>query len=63
MADASDTDVVQEVSKLLASSDVMVESFTILHPGYKDMCLEMTYHRCKADFNDLGLRTKLPGCF
>jgi hypothetical protein len=52
MADASDTDVVQEVSKMLASSDVVVERFTMSKHVSKDLCLKMTYHRCKADSND-----------
>jgi hypothetical protein len=49
MAYASDTDIVQEVSKILASSDVVLESFQL---ELKEQCLEMRYHRCKADSND-----------
>jgi hypothetical protein len=53
MADASDTDVVQEVSKILASSDVVVESLIFeLNFWSGALRLEMTYHRCKADSND-----------
>jgi hypothetical protein len=52
MAYASDTDIVQEVSKILASSDVVVESFQIFQSELKELCLEMRYHRCKADSND-----------
>jgi hypothetical protein len=52
MAYASDTDVVQEVSKILASSNVEVESFRIFRNELKELCLGMTYHRYKADSND-----------
>ncbi|CAK9272315.1 unnamed protein product [Sphagnum jensenii] len=52
MAYASDTDVVQEVSKILASSDVVVESFKNFQREWKELCVEMRYHRCKADSND-----------
>ncbi len=51
MAYASDTDVVQEASKILASSDVVVESFEIFQGELEELCLEMRYHRCKADSN------------
>jgi hypothetical protein len=52
MAHASDTDVVQEVSKILASSDVVVENFHISQPEWKGLLLVMRYYRCKADSND-----------
>jgi hypothetical protein len=61
MADASDTDVVQEVSKILASSDVVVERCEIgtRIRGFKVASLEMfitrNYDRCKADSNDYRL--------
>jgi hypothetical protein len=51
MAYASDTDVVQEVSKILASSDVVVELIQIFTHEWGP-CVEMRYHRCKADSND-----------
>ncbi|CAM6072974.1 unnamed protein product [Sphagnum tenellum] len=49
MAYASDT--VQKVSKLLASSDVVVESFQTFSV-WEELRVEMRYHRCKADSND-----------
>jgi hypothetical protein len=53
MADASDTYVVQEASKILASSDVVVESLRISESSQVEgVCLEMEYHPCKADSND-----------
>jgi len=52
MAYASDTDIVQEVSKILASSDVVVESFQIIQREWTELCLKMRYHRCIAESND-----------
>jgi hypothetical protein len=58
MADAIITDVVQEVSRILTASDVVVDELKIdIRPndpiredGTMDyISLEMTYHQCKAD--------------
>jgi len=58
MADAIVTDVVQEVSRILTASDVVVEEFAIDIEEYglttadgtsEDISLHMRYHQCKAD--------------
>jgi hypothetical protein len=58
MADAIVTDVVQEVSRILTASNVVVEKFDI----YEDygstrehISLRMKYHQCKADSSEGGL--------
>ncbi|CAN5976610.1 unnamed protein product [Sphagnum jensenii] len=52
MADASDTDAVQEASKILASSNVVVKSLSCEDWIRDQLRLEMTYHQCKANSNN-----------
>jgi hypothetical protein len=61
MADAIITDVVQEVSRILTASDVVVDTLEILigddgttkEDGTTDyISLVMTYHQCKADSSE-----------
>jgi len=61
MADAIITDVVQEVSRILTASDVVVDTLGI-HISYNRptkeggttdyIILDMTYHQCKADSSE-----------
>jgi hypothetical protein len=61
MADAIITDVVQEVSRILTASDVVVDELVIRsgggYPFTEDgttdyISLRMTYHQCKADSSE-----------
>jgi hypothetical protein len=54
MADAIVTDVVQEVSRILTASDVVVELFNITYKGplREEITLRMRYHQCKADSSE-----------
>jgi hypothetical protein len=54
MADAIITDVVQEVSRILTASDVVVELFNISYNGAvrEAINLKMRYHQCKADSSE-----------
>ncbi|CAK9875269.1 unnamed protein product [Sphagnum jensenii] len=57
MADAIITDVVQEVSRILTASDVVVEELVINITDKEDgttdyISLDMTYHQCKADSSE-----------
>ncbi|KAH9566186.1 hypothetical protein CY35_04G117400 [Sphagnum magellanicum] len=57
MAHAIDTDVVQEVSRILTASDVVVELFNITYQGAfrEEITLKMRYHQCKADSSECRL--------
>ncbi|CAM6023287.1 unnamed protein product [Sphagnum balticum] len=57
MADASDTDAVQEASKILGSSNVVVESLSF-EDRFSNLRLEMKYHQCKANSNDNRLERR-----
>jgi hypothetical protein len=54
MAVAVVTDVVQEVSRILTASDVVVELFNITYNGtiWDEITLKMRYHQCKADSSE-----------
>jgi hypothetical protein len=56
MADAIVTDVVQEVSRILTASDIVVEELVISIPKYgptrTDITLRMKYHQCKVDSSE-----------
>jgi len=61
MANANDTDVVQDVSKILAFNNVVVERLGIsnvveclgiFYDRLETVCLKMEYHQCKAIFGD-----------
>jgi hypothetical protein len=56
MADAIVTDVVQEVSRILTASDVVVEELKIYIPNHgptrENIILRMKYHHCKADSSE-----------
>ncbi|KAH9566201.1 hypothetical protein CY35_04G118800 [Sphagnum magellanicum] len=56
MADVIVIDVVQEVSRILTASDVVVEELKInlkkYGPTWENMKLHMTYHECKADSSE-----------
>ncbi|KAH9566191.1 hypothetical protein CY35_04G117900 [Sphagnum magellanicum] len=54
MADAIVTDVVQEVSRILTASDVVVELFNITYEvrAREVITLKMRYHQCKADSSE-----------
>jgi len=58
MADAIITDVVQDVSRNLTASNVMVEKFDIYEddgPTREHISSRMKYHQCKADSREGGL--------
>jgi len=56
MADVIVVDVVQEVSRILTASDVVVEELKIdlqkYGPTWENIKLHMTYHECKADSSE-----------
>jgi len=62
MADAIVTDVVQEVSRILTPSDVVVEKVDIreyVGPTWEYIILRMKYHKCKTDSSEGRLEEPL----